>query len=92
MKVKKCKKCGEEFIAKGKAIYCNKEKTETCPICGKHYIVACNSSAPNTCGDYKCIIEYSKKKREESASKEIRICKWCGRPFQPKSVRDVYCR
>lgn len=92
MKVKKCKRCGEEFIAKGKAIYCNKEKTEICPICGKHYIVTCNSSAPNTCGDSNCIIEYSKKKREESASKEIRICKWCRRPFQPKSVRDVYCR
>lgn len=92
MKVKKCKRCGEEFIAKGKAIYCNKEKTEICPICGKHYIVTCNSSAPNTCGDSNCIIEYSKKKREESASKEIRICKWCGRPFQPKSARDVYCR
>lgn len=39
----------------------------------------------------QCSAKLAKQHRELSAKQLIKTCKWCGKEFIPKSVRDVYC-
>lgn len=86
-----CKGCGEKFITtKLGQVYCNREKTKVCPVCGKVFSYVCNNSVRATCSE-SCQATFIKEKRRKAIASEIRICKWCGKEFHPKEVRDVYC-
>lgn len=91
-KSKICKICGREFIPKSsRQQCCRRPITKTCVICGKTFPGICSSTdTKTTCSD-TCAAELIKRNRQSSASKTIKICKWCGKPFHPKSVRDIYC-
>ena len=49
MKEKKCKRCGDLFLAKGKQMYCGKEKIAVCPACGKEFSYICGPTVNSTC-------------------------------------------
>ena len=89
---RKCKQCGKKFTTIFyKQMYCNEEKEKTCPVCGKSFKYVCNSFVRETCGDVHCQATFIKTKRRSAISDQIRICKWCGKKFHPKEIRDVYC-
>ena len=90
MKEKKCKRCGELFQAKGKQVYCGKEKVAICVECGDPFTYVCGPTVNQTCSA-ECAIAYSKKQRAASLSTSTRICKWCGKQFTPTTAQELYC-
>lgn len=90
--MKKCKRCGEMFTPKSaRQSYCNQEKVRKCAICGKEIKYICNADyEPRTCSK-ECQSKLVKKNRAENVSKQIRICKACGKEFHPREYRDMYC-
>ena len=88
---RECKQCGKKFITIFyKQMYCNEDKQKACAVCGKPIQYKCNSFVPETCS-VACQAVYIKTKRRANIANEVRICKWCGKEFHPKEVRDVYC-
>ena len=86
-----CERCGEKFIpSSGRQKYCNRELDKVCPVCGNPYTVLCSSSVSNTCS-FACSQKFVAIQRRNNAKKTTKICKFCGKPFHPNSVRDVYC-
>ncbi len=87
-----CKLCGNRFHPKtNRQMCCMETKIKVCPVCGKSFEYICTtSSTHNTCSK-ECAQKYAAVRRKQEASKETRICKYCGKPFIPKSKRDVYC-
>ena len=91
--IKICKRCGNQFETTnhGQA-YCNQLKTKVCPICNKTFEYVCGQAdVPATCGDPHCQGLFIKQKRVANVANEVRVCKWCGKEFHPREVRDVYC-
>lgn len=88
---RECKQCGKRFTTIFfKQMYCNEDKEKACAVCGKPIQYKCNSFVPETCS-VACQAVYIKTKRRANIADEVRICKWCGKEFHPKEVRDVYC-
>lgn len=86
-----CKKCGTKFETNSnRQTYCKKQITKICPICGKEFQTICSNNEVNTCSK-ECSSKYTVLMREKKALETIKICKWCGNEFHPKSKRDVYC-
>lgn len=87
-----CKLCGNSFHPKtNRQMCCMETKSKICPICGKSFDYICTTSSPhNTCSK-QCAQKYAAIRRKQEASKETRICKYCGKLFVPKSKRDIYC-
>lgn len=86
-----CLNCNERFLPKtGRQLFCNLSKEKECSICGKMFSYICGSSIPQVCS-LECQAKLIVKKRTESAAKLTRICKWCGKEFQPKDHRQIYC-
>lgn len=87
-----CKNCGDTFVTiKPGQVYCNQEKQKECPSCGKVFTYVCGGYIPTVCGDTHCQAKFIKDKRTSNIADEIRVCKWCGKEFHPKEVRDAYC-
>lgn len=92
--IRVCKLCGKEFKPRARKQYCCGEiKVKQCAQCGKNFEYLCTTDGVKkmTCSP-TCQGQYIKAKRMKSASQLTKICKWCGKEFTPKSVRDVYCR
>ena len=90
--VKICKACGQSFSTiKNRQIFCNQLKKKTCPICGSEFEYVCKGEVKETCGDIHCQAQLIKDKRTKSAQSLTKICKWCGKEFNPKDYKQVYC-
>ena len=86
-----CRQCGNKFTTVFyKQFYCNEEKEKACEVCGKTIRYECNSFVPATCSA-SCQAALVKAKRTEGIADETRICKFCGKQFYPREIRDVYC-
>ena len=90
--IRVCKLCGNTFHPKtNRQMCCMETKIKLCPICGKSFDYICTTSlSHNTCSK-ECSQKYAAIRRKQEASKETRICKYCGKIFTPRSKRDVYC-
>ena len=90
--IRTCILCGTEFHPTStRQKCCNKIITVPCIICGKPMEQICTTKAqPKTCSR-ACTIKLGDIGREKAAHKLTRICKYCGKAFTPKSVRDEYC-
>lgn len=87
-----CKVCGDEFVTTSpRQVCCNKTIVKRCEVCGTEFETICNSSKLKTTCSPKCTAVLIKQRRKESAQKTTKICKWCGKDFHPKSLRDEYC-
>ena len=88
-----CKVCGKSFHPSArKQFCCNEKRVVHCEICGKPFEITCNTSEHKSTCNKSCANILIKRNRELSASKLVKKCKWCGKPFIPTSVRDVYCK
>ena len=86
-----CLNCNERFLPKtGRQIFCNLLKEKECSVCGNIFTYICGSAVPQVCSP-ECQVKLIIKKRAESASRLTRICKWCGKEFQPRDHRQLYC-
>ena len=86
-----CKQCGEPFETILSAQqYCGQEKEKLCPICGNTIKYICGSFVKETCST-ECQAKFIVNKRRANIANETRICKFCGKPFHPREVMDVYC-
>ena len=91
--IRVCKICGEEFHPGArKQFCCGQPKIKICAVCGKPFTIICTTKGSKkiTCSS-SCAAKLIKQHRESTASKTTKICKWCGKEFTPKTVRDVYC-
>lgn len=90
--IKICKKCGIEYHPKScRQQCCNRPIKTPCVVCGKLMDQICTFAAQNETCSIECQTILIKQKREASAKKLTKKCKWCGKEFSPNSVRDVYC-
>lgn len=90
--VRKCKLCGDEFHPTArKQQCCNQEKQKTCAVCGKSFQYVCNTSYTRETCSAVCQRKLTKL-RKELPVLPTKKCKWCGKEFTPKTVRDEYCR
>jgi len=90
--IKICKKCGIEYHPKScRQQCCNRPIKTPCVVCGKLMDQICTFAAQNETCSIECQTILIKQKREASAKKITKKCKWCGKEFSPNSVRDVYC-
>lgn len=86
-----CSICGKEFHPNSsRQKYCNSEITKTCIICGKTFKSRCNPSSSDCCSP-ECSQKFACLRRNEEASKQIRICKYCGKEFHPTHPSQIYC-
>lgn len=87
-----CKRCGKEYHPKSsRQQCCNAPIQVPCAICGKMMDQICTfADQPKTCSK-ECADALIKQKRESSAAKLTKICKYCGKEFTPKFVREEYC-
>lgn len=85
--IKTCKHCGKQFETNNpQKIYCDGPHYRPCPVCGKPVIMIDNDfSRPPRC----CSNECSKIKRQKKF--KTRVCKICGKEFQPKSGSQKIC-
>lgn len=90
--IRVCKLCGNTFHPRtNRQMCCMETKIKICPVCGKSFDYICTTSlSHNTCSK-ECSQKYAVIRRKQEASKETRICKYCGKIFTPRSKRDVYC-
>ena len=87
-----CKICGCEYHPKStRQVSCNRPIKKKCVVCGKEFDSICTISETKITCSSKCSASYIKEKRKQSALLTTKTCKWCGKEFHPKSVRDVYC-
>jgi len=87
-----CKRCGIEYHPKSsRQQCCNRPIEVPCKVCGKLMHQICTFAAQNETCSVECQAQLIKTKREASAKKLVKTCKWCGKEFHPTSVRDVYC-
>lgn len=86
-----CKICGSEFNPKSsRQQCCNKPIQVPCVICGKLMEQICTAKQKKTCSK-ECNNIYIKQCQIESGNKLTKICKWCGKEFHPKYIRENYC-
>lgn len=92
LKPKICKCCGQEFVPNSsRQQNCDRPIHAVCKICGNEFTKRCSIlDTTETCG-VSCMAELIKRRRMESSLKTEKVCKFCGKKFHPKSVRDVYC-
>ena len=91
--IRVCKICGRKYHPNSsRQQCCNLPTDKTCPICGKVYQVLCKPKLTQQTCSKKCSDELIIRNRIASAAKLIKVCKACGKPFTPKSARDVYCQ
>lgn len=91
--VRVCPGCGKEFHPTArKQTYCGKEVVRYCVVCKSPFTVKCTARNNNkqTCSR-KCANILASRSRESLYTNQTRICKWCGKEFHPKSVRQLYC-
>lgn len=89
---KVCKCCGESFHPKSsRQQCCNREINGFCAYCGNVMPKICSIFPQKETCSTKCQAALIKQRRELSASKIVKICKYCGKEFTPKSVNDLYC-
>lgn len=87
---RKCIRCGQSFIPlNSNQHYCNKSIEVTCEVCGKSFEAVCNNSTPHTCSK-SCSDKLAYINRNKNI--ETRICKWCGKPFEPSHTSQIYCK
>ena len=87
-----CKRCGEAYHPKStRQQCCNKPIKVPCTVCGKLMDQICTFSRQNTTCSRACSTALANQSREAAAQRLTRICKWCGKKFHPKTVRDFYC-
>ena len=88
-----CKKCGKQFESEKRATVCYECKTVVCCVCGKRF-------EPTNKGQLTCSPKCSgiRKSQLGIAAKaastkptEMKICKFCGKEFLPRTFRQVYC-
>ena len=100
-----CIRCGKQFEAKHKTAVCPECHTAVCVVCGKEFELKHPYNA-KTCST-KCRSIYIKEsgigktraaKSRETAKKNgtdkptyIKVCLICGKQFETKSARQMYC-
>lgn len=90
--IKICKRCGIEYHPKSsRQQCCNKPIKVPCVVCRKLMDRICTFAAQSETCSIECQSKLIMQKREASAKKLTKKCKWCGKEFHPNSVRDVYC-
>ena len=90
--IRVCKRCGEEYHPKStRQQCCNKPIKVPCVVCGRLMDQICTFSRQNTTCSKECSTTLANQNREASAQKLTRTCKWCGKEFHPKTIRDFYC-
>lgn len=90
--IKICKRCGIEYHPKSsRQQCCNKPIKVPCVVCGKLMDQICTFAAQSETCSIECQSKLIMQKREASAKKLTKKCKWCGKEFHPNSVRDIYC-
>lgn len=88
MKERTCKLCGDKFIPKySRQLYCKKDITTVCPVCGDGYTVQCSPDQPTTCSKSEC----KKKAGYIGSISKLKKCKICGKEFKPTSPTQEYC-
>lgn len=83
-----CKICGKSFERKGNSVYCPGPHYRPCPVCGKP-VEFHRLSDPIRCCSPECVKELA---NATKSSKGLRLCKECGKPFQPKQANQLYCK
>lgn len=87
-----CKVCGEEFHPTArKQACCNQMKPRKCAVCGKEFMTLCSTSNTKSTCSTECTKRYADIRRSQAFQATTRVCKWCGKEFHPKSVRQFYC-
>ena len=90
--IRVCKLCGNTFHPRtNRQMCCMEIKIKICPVCGKSFDYTCTTSLSHNACSKECSQKYAVIRRKQEASKETRICKYCGKIFTPRSKRDVYC-
>lgn len=90
--IRTCKRCGDTYHPKStRQECCNKPIKVPCVVCGKLMDQICTFKHQNETCSRDCAAQRIKQNRETSANRLVKICKYCGKEFHPKSVRDVYC-
>lgn len=90
--IRTCKRCGVQYHPKSsRQQCCNKPIKVPCAICGKLMDQICTFATQSETCSIECQAQLIKQNREASAKKLTKKCKWCGKEFHPKSVRDAYC-
>lgn len=90
-KPKKCLICGDMFYpTSARQKYCKKEVIRICPVCGESFKSQCTAEYNKCCSD-ECKIKYAKQKSTEGMQKNVKICKFCGEKFHPKTNTQVMC-
>lgn len=88
---KRCLLCNTEFTPKSaRQKYCKKEVMRTCPICGESFKSQCTAEYNKCCSD-ECKIKYAKQKSTEGMQQNVKICRFCGEKFHPKTNTQVMC-
>ena len=90
--IRTCKCCGESYHPKStRQQCCNKPIKVPCAVCGKLMDQICTFSKQNITCSKTCSTSLANQSRESTAQQQTRTCKWCGKEFHPKTVRDFYC-
>lgn len=89
----RCASCGEIFVPKThRQIYCKKPIERTCEVCGNTYTAYCGDAERRTCNKKTCVSKLKHQMMESYYTKTERICKLCGKPYNPTNVAQVYCK
>lgn len=79
-----CKLCGDPFVTtSSRKQYCGKTIERVCKICGKVFETTCNAASPEFCS-HACA--------SQGAKFKTYYCVNCGKPFNPESSRQKYCK
>lgn len=87
-----CARCGDEYHPKSsRQKCCNKPIKVPCAICSKLMDQICTFADQSKTCSKACADALIKRTREASAAKIVKTCKYCGKEFSPKFVREEYC-
>ena len=84
--IRYCKDCGKPFNAFGTAAYCSEPHYRKCAVCGK--IFEYKPRFPKNCCSRVCASKLSR----QTIHSFTRICKLCGKPFNPNGSMQIYCK
>lgn len=91
-KIKVCKNCGRPFRSNSpRQVYCNQHIKKICVICGNEFDSICNGDDVKTCSQ-ECVNQLVAKSAREFYLKTTRICKLCGKKFNPETNTQIYCK
>lgn len=99
VEVKKCKRCGKEFVPlHGLQQYCCKEcryppkdgTIRKCKWCGKEFVAVGNQQYCCTECRYQGAKKYYKKESTKKVGK-IKKCEMCGKEFVARTANQKYC-